>query len=495
MAEPKKVNPAVNFLVNYGEKVALAVAVLALVVCAVLWFGLSSEDPSLGQVDKGAGNLKAEAKTAHPEMTAPASENLLAKAINPWTNLVASARPGDDSSGFIITRAEGTGKAVIIPRKAPVLVPPVAYVGAEVAIDSITVGWAYKDFTPQEVTKMGRDKDKTEAAKVSHYVLERQTNGSGKWEVLADKIDAKTLSYLDTKIEPKSKYAYRITAYSTDKNFIERGGKVDPETGGTPNPDGKVNVVVGAPVQTLGIWKVTFTNATKPQDAAKGMVYVKIEKFERGVGKVERSHIHYDGDQLGWWEEPGSAEPVSKHRVTSKTGKSVEVDFNMGAQLLTVNPIKLVVDVKRCKPIFDKGTGVKIGCDQVVEKRNFDTALITYKDDEGLKKIHVPSPSSLDQLCDEHGGRKIIVAPQGSKSDNPDDPKMDPKEAAKAKREMDAEKLFDDAEKALDKNRPLALGYYNRLMKDFIDTDFVARNKKSIIEERIASLSSVKKTK
>jgi hypothetical protein len=37
------------------------------------------------------------------------------------------------------------------------------------------------------------------------------------------------------------------------------------------------------------------------------------------------------------------------------------VDFNMGAQLLTVNPVKLVVDVKRCKPIYDKSTGNKTG--------------------------------------------------------------------------------------------------------------------------------------
>jgi hypothetical protein len=494
MAEPKKVNPAVTFFVNYGEKLALAIAVLALVGCAAFWFGMSGEDPSLGAVENNVKKLSDEGKTAHTEMTAPPSENLMAKSVNPWTSLVASARPGDDYSGFIVTTAVGTGRTVAIVKKIPVQVPPVAYVGAEVAIDSITVGWAYQDFTAQVINKMARDKEKTEAAKATHFVLERETNGSGKWEVLADKMDVKVQSYLDTKIEPKSKYAYRIKAYSTDKNFLERGGKIDPETGATANPDGLVNVVTGAPVATLGIWKITFTNATKPADAAKGMVYVKIEKFEKGVGKVEKAHIHYDGDQIGWWDEPGNPEPVSKHRVSTKTGKSIEVDFNMGAQLVTVNPMKLVVDVKRCKPIFDKSTGNKTGCDQIVEKRNFDTALITYKDDEGLKKIHVPSPSSLDQLCDEHGGRKIIVAPPGGDRTpgTSEEPKMDPKEAIKAKKEMDAEKLFDEAEKALDKNRALALTCYNRLMKEYIDTDFVQKNKKAIIEERIASLKKTK---
>jgi hypothetical protein len=493
MAEPKKPNPAMDFLVNYGEKLALAIAVLALVACAALWFGMSSEDASLDHVEKGVKKLGDEAKTSHPDMTAPPSENLMAKSVNPWTSLVASARSGDDYAGFITTKAEGKGVAVIVVKKVPVIVPPVAYVGAEVSIDNITVGWSYQDFTSAQASKMAAAKEKTEAAKASHFVLERETNGTGKWEVLADKLDPKIQSYVDTKIEPKSKYAYRITAYSTDKTFLERGGKIDPETGATPNPDGKVNVAVGAPVQTMGIWKLTFTNATKPQDAAKGMVYVKIEKFEKGVGKVEKAHIHYDGDQIGWWDEPGSPEPVSKHRLATKTGRSIEVDFNMGAQLLTVNPVKLAVDVKRCKPIFDKSTGNKTGCEQIIEKRNFDTAVITYKDDEGLKKIHVPSPSSLDQLCDEHGGRKIIVAPPGGdKPGTPDEPKVDPKEAAKAKKEMDAEKLFDEAEKALDKNRALALTCYNRLMKDFIDTDFVLKNKKAIIEERIAALKKAK---
>jgi len=93
MGEPKKANPGVDFLVNYGEKLALGIAVLALVVCAVLWFGMSSDDPSLGQVDKGVSSLDREAKTPHPEMTAPNTENWQAKAVNPWTTLVASARP------------------------------------------------------------------------------------------------------------------------------------------------------------------------------------------------------------------------------------------------------------------------------------------------------------------------------------------------------------------------------------------------------------------
>jgi len=494
MAEPKKVSPAVTFLTNNGEKLALGVAVILLVVFAVLWFGLPGEDPTIG-LDKSVTSLEKEAKTAHQDMTAPNTENWQAKAVNPWTTLVTSARPADNWGAFLVTKAEGKGIPKEVIKKIAVLVPPVSNLTTDVQIDSITVAWSYKDFTNQEIAKMAREKDKTEGAKVTHFLLERETNGNGKWEVLGDKIDAKVLSYVDSKIEPKAKYNYRVTAFSSDKNFIERGGKLDPENGATANPTGLVNSIVGAPVQTLGIWKLTFTNATKPADAAKGMVYVKIEKFEKGVGKVEKAHIHYDGDVIGTWEESQGAEPTSKHRVASKTGKSIEVDFNTGATLITVNPVKIVVDTKRCKPIYDKSTGNKTGCDQVIEKRNFDTAQVTYKDDEGMKKIYVPSPASLDQLCDEHGGRKMVTKldPGPGPEKTPEDPnKPDPKELAKQKKEADAEKLYEEADKAMDKNRSLALQYYQRLMKDFADTDFVSKNKKAIIEEKIAGLKKAK---
>jgi hypothetical protein len=489
MAEAKKANAAKDFFEKFGEKLALGIALLLLVGYAVVAFGMSSDDPSLGQVDKNIRAIKKEENEKHKEMVSPDTENWQAKAINPWVTVVTSARSADDWSGFLVTKAEGTGRKKELIKKIPVLVPQVSFGAVEVAIDNITLGWNYKDFTPQEIQKMARDKEKSDAAKATYFVLEREVNGSGKWEVIADKVEPKIQSYVDSKIEPKSKYAYRVTAYSTEKTYLERGGKIDPETGATPNPEGKINVATGPQVQTLGIWKITFTNPMKKEDA-KGMVYVKIEKFEKGYGKVEKSHMQVDGDLLGFWEETAGAEPVSRHRVATKGGKAIEVDFNMGATLISVNPVKLVVDVKRCKPVYNPD-GTKKECLTIIEKRNFDTSLITYKDDEGVKKVHVPSPNILDQLCDEHSGRKIIVATPPDKA-NPDEPKTDPKEALRMKKEADAEKLFEEAEKALDKNKTLAITYYQKLLGEYKDTDFVSKNKKPIIEERLAALKTKK---
>ena len=488
MADAKKGNQAKEFFEKFGEKLALGIALVVLVGYAVMAFGMSSDDPGLGNVEKNIRAIKKEESIPHKDMMSPDSENWQAKAINPWNTVVTSARGADDWTGFLVTKPEGKGLEKAVIKKIPVVVPPVVFGGAEVAIDSITVTWGYKDFTNQEKQKMAREKpeNKTEPAAASHYVLERQT-GTGKWEVLADKLDIKTQQYVDNKIDPKTKYQYRVTLYSSDKAYLERGGAVDGVTGATPNPEGKVNVVTSPQVTTMGIWNVVFTNATKLADAAKGMVYVKIEKFEKGVGKVETKHIHYDGDQIGSWAESDGAEPTSKHRVNVKS-KSIVVDFNCGWTLISVNPIKLPVEVKRCKTIFGPG-GVKTGCETIIEKRLFDTAAITYKDDEGQKKIYSPSPGSLDQLCEEHGGpKKIVVQRPDAPSDTPEAPKQDPKEAAKAKKEAEAEKLFDEAEKALDKNKPLAAQYYNKLLKEYGDTEFVARSKKATIEERLQSL-------
>src|ERR1051325_917000 len=96
MADAKKGNQAKEFLEKFGEKLALAIALLVLVGYAVFAFGMSSDDPNLGKVDEGKRNLEREQKTPHKEMTAPDTENWQAKAINPWNTVVTNSSSAND---------------------------------------------------------------------------------------------------------------------------------------------------------------------------------------------------------------------------------------------------------------------------------------------------------------------------------------------------------------------------------------------------------------
>src|SRR5690348_5385152 len=107
MADAKKANKAKEFFEKFGEKLALAIALLVLVGYAVMAFGMSSDDPGLGQMRTNISNIEKEQKTPHKELTAPDSENWQAKAINPWNTVVTTAQPANDWGAFIVTRAEG----------------------------------------------------------------------------------------------------------------------------------------------------------------------------------------------------------------------------------------------------------------------------------------------------------------------------------------------------------------------------------------------------
>jgi hypothetical protein len=176
---------------------------------------------------------------------------------------------------------------------------------------------------------------------------------------------------------------------------------------------------------------------------------VKILKFEKGVGKVEAKHIQYDGDQIGFWADTEGAEPTFLHRVRLPTGKAVDVDFNSGATLKSVLPTTLVVQVKRCKAIYDKPSGERVDCDQVVEPRSFATHLVNYRDSEGLHQIAVPDPGILDQRCDYH--LKSSLEP-------PKDPRL-----------LQARLLLNEADRLWDVDSASSIRAYQRLLKDYRD--------------------------
>src|SRR5262245_49869301 len=149
MADAKKGNAAKEFFEKFGEKLALIIALVILVGYGVIAFGMGDDETQLKAVETNKKEIEREQGKAHKEMTAPDSENWQAKAVNPWTTLVVSARGADDWGASIITIAKGTGLKKEIIKKIPVKVPHVAFGNAEVAIDQISVTWAYKDFTPQ----------------------------------------------------------------------------------------------------------------------------------------------------------------------------------------------------------------------------------------------------------------------------------------------------------------------------------------------------------
>ena len=302
---------------------------------------------------------------------------------------------------------------------------------------------------------------------------------------VAESLPASERSFKDTKIDPKTNYNYRVTAYCDAKEYKERGG---PEA--TPRPDGVVAMVTGTAPQTLGIWKMSFLNPFKPENAEKGQVYVKIEKFEKPLGsKVEKARIHHAGDVIGWWPETGSPEPTSKHRVQVGT-KSVEVDFDTKTKLMSVEPRKVVIEIKKCAPKFTNGQ--RDGCNTVTEKRSFDVHEIVLKGPDGDERILSPNPrenpNGQDQMCEEHGGRRASSSGSTPKAPSAE-PQEDPAVVAARKREAEAEKLFKDAEKLVQANKgPQAASIYEKLLKEFGTTDFVSKNAKAVIEERLRAL-------
>jgi hypothetical protein len=281
-----------------------------------------------------------------------------------------------------------------------------------------------------------------------------------------------------------------VTAYTKDPIWAKA-------TNG--NKDNVVmSVTTEAPAQTLGIWKLTFRSPSRPENAEKGgMVQIVIEKFEKSLGKkVTTSRIHRDGDKIGWWPDGGEAEPVAKHKVF-ESGKAYTVDFDTGATLVSVMPKKVTIEVKKCKAKM--GPSGKEGCDTVTEKRTFDVYEIFVKDEEGDKKFLSPNPretpNGQDQFCEDHGGKKIITTLPGDPKPQdpavPAPPKVDPAAELAKKKEAEAEKLWKDAEKALAAdNKKAAIAIYEKLLsKEYAGTDFVAKGKKAVIEEKLAQLN------
>jgi hypothetical protein len=259
---------------------------------------------------------------------------------------------------------------------------------------------------------------------ITRFSLEREDLVTGKRILLAEALPSTSRTYDDRGIDVGGKYRYRLSYHVAG---------------------GSSATVESDPFDGPNAWTLQFSN---PMNASgKGAVFVRIRKFEKGVGLVDASRIHFEGDRIGWWKEATDA-VVSQHRVKLPGGQSLSVDFNTGATLIAVKPVKREVEVRRCKSIFDL-SGRKLGCDKVVEKRNFDCHEISFRDSEGDHQTDVPDPRLLSQLCPEH-------------QTNPAAPPAEP-------RLFEARLLLDKADQLWDVDSAASIKLYQRLIREYKD--------------------------
>ncbi len=499
MAEEQKPGKGSEFFFKHGEKVVLVAAALALVAYLVLGIAMAKEDGNVRKVELKAREIQGEKRKSHEDMKAPEARTKVPEALDPWTKVIAANTPKDPKDDWVGTLAPVLVYKEFVVHKDPkknVKVPEIQMGRAEVALDGVTVHWAATGFPAAQITK---EKAGFEFLKLSHFSVEREAAGSGKWEMLAEKVAVpeppKTekgiaalpdMSFRDVRIDPKSKYNYRVTAF-LDAETVE---KLDPEKVNTSEIDKATKklatVATAAPVETLGIWKLRFINTMK------GQAYIEIEKFEKALGKpVKVALIHHEGDRIGGKKADPEEEPAFDHTVPVGDGKSQKVNFNTGMVLLKVEPVRLTVEVARCKPQFTSD-GKKIGCERVVDKIPFETKEIVYKDEDGREvKLQIPDPKTSsrtqDQLCDEHGGRKIVT--ELPKEADPEAPKEDPRIADARAREKAASDLFAEAQMfEIRGDKRNAVTRYEKLLKEYADTDFVSKQKKAVVEDRLKRL-------
>jgi hypothetical protein len=485
MADEKKGGSGKELLVKHGEKIALGIAVLVLLAYVFLFYLPDKKNADLDGLKKSISAIEDQIRKPKAEDSPEPAQAWEQKAVSPWNTVLQAAKSADNWAASLRTEITETTKKVIKTRPPQAVAPAVAFENLEINLDSVVLTWSVKDFTAAEKKKMAAETPKHIPADLTSFKIERDVNGKNKWETIATIEDPKARMFKDVKIEAKTKYAYRVTAFSNKKEFLENGGE---DSG--PNATGLAAVVSSPVAQTLGIWKISFANASRPANADRGMVYVTIEKYEKALSaKVERKQIHRDGDRIGWKEAAEGVEPTSKFKVQVGT-KAVEVDFNTEVTLVSVKSKKATVEITKCKPRFAAGGVKEYPCDKIKEKRSFDIHEIVTNGPEGRQTILVPNPkdhpNGQDQLCEECGGKKPVTnsAIEPAKDDKP---KEDPAAAAAKKKEADAETLFKEAEKLLkDGKKKEAAAKYEKLLKDYAGTDFVAKGQRPVIEQKLA---------
>ncbi|MFN3483932.1 MAG: hypothetical protein ACK44W_00350 [Planctomycetota bacterium] len=409
MAEAKKGGRAQAFLAAHGEKLGLGVAAAALVGYLVVGLLMAEEDRVPSEVRREVERLTRERQNGDPQYDPPAVEPWAARAVEPWNNVIASARGANDyvATGLPEIRAKAIERPRVVLKQ--VRIPPVSLGVPEVDLSGVTIQWDVKTFTRQEEINLQKEFD---LLKYSHFTVEREPAGSGKWTVLADKLPPTTKNFKDTQIEPKTKYNYRVKAY------------VEPDKQGRVPPEGNpVVLTLPTPVQTLGIFRVTFINPGRVPGQDAYQVWVKIEKHDRELGPVEIRQFQRPGEKIGWWPESQGGEPTSVHTI-SKGGRAHKIDFNTGMTLVSIKPTTVTLEITKCKKqITPQGTAQ---CQFVKEKRIFHDIHELIVSEGGVEQtVLIPNPKDSPRAQDVYGeihrGGRPADEP-APKSDKPDAP-------------------------------------------------------------------------
>ena len=468
---PNKVN---QFFSSHGEKVGLGIAAALLLGYLIIGVAMKKDFEGTGTLENAITAKDGEMRKEHPERKAPKARNYETDIIS-W-NRVTVDQPAHDFTGTMLPAFNAIAQKPIEIVKLAVKIPAITFGSAEVALDSITVTWSAQEFTRLErrkwVNPRAKKDQRFDIFDITGYTFERMVGESGEWKEMAQ-LEPTILTYRDTDINPRTLYSYRITSHM-DKDKQNR-----PEAKG-------MTIGTSAPVRTMGIWNVRFANAMK------GMAYVTIEKFDKKLGgKVEIKHIHHAGDKIGWWKEGDAENPVGQHRVSLKGGRTVMVDWNSGMVLKSIEPTKVKVEFPRCRAKFDKTIGVMIEHKPTQESIFISTNEIQYTNEEGKpQKIYSPdpftNPRAADQRCEEHGGpaRRRTTARKTEEGETEEDPAV----AKARKREEEAQKIYDEAQKLEGRSASRAIAQYEKLLKEYATTKLVSEKIKNIIEERLVRL-------
>jgi hypothetical protein len=443
MADAKEPSKAQLFFMNHGEKLALGVCAAALVGYLVYSFALAGDDPTSRDLAGLTTAVEQERNNAHGDLAPGKIDSVSGDALKPY-NSQFTATESNPWVGSISTDIKVKPVTKKIDKEPPtVLANVILQTKVDVALDGLTI-----HFAPEAL-----DKD-TKEAPIDHFIVERKGK-DGKWEVLAEKVSSSATSYTDKNIDPKTEYGYRVRAVTSDTKWRKEN-----------SADGISKASAEATAKSLGIWKITILMANKNDQVdpdAKGTAYILLEKFDKVHGRVEFKRNYTEGDIIG------VVDGKTVHKISISGGKSVDVDFNCGALLKSIENIKADVKFKKCvKKMTSTGSE---GCDTVEEKVAMSSKKITIIDEDKAKLvIYQPELVAPDQLCEEHGGRKSGTDP-GKMTE------------AEKKKDAEAKVAMAEADKQYETDKAKAAPMYKSLLEKFGQTPTIKDNKKKI-EER-----------